>query len=133
MKISKTLSVQNIKEQFNGQFPYLNIEFYNYEHEKHEGSSIDAQINQDTLLSVINPNLDDSIEEINPEMTVAEFETMMREKFNFNVQVFRKSNDIWLQTSSTDSWTLDKQNGKGERSTLDYEIDPISISDFDLD
>lgn len=133
MKISKTLSVLNIKEQFNGQFPFLNIEFYNYEHEKHEGSSVDAQINQDTLLSVINPQLDETVENINPEMTVAEFETMMKERFNFNVQVFRKSNEIWLQTSSTDNWTLDKQNGKGERSTVDYGIEPVNISDFDLD
>ena len=57
----------------------------------------------------------------------------MKEKYSLNIQVFRKSADIWLQTSATDHWTLEKQNGKGQRSTLEYDIPPIDITDFDLE
>ncbi|MCZ2101080.1 MAG: hypothetical protein LC107_06035 [Chitinophagales bacterium] len=133
MKIAPSLSVKDIKEQFNAHFPYLKIEFYNYEHEKHEGSSVDKQIKESMLLSDINSEIFEGVIDIDSEMTAADFEALMREKFGLNVQVFRKSKSLWLQTSSTDSWTLEKQNGKGERSTLDYDIDPVNISDFDLD
>ena len=66
-------------------------------------------------------------------MTVGEFEKIFYEKTSLGVQVFRKSAGIWLQTSSTDSWTLEKQNGKGERSDSHVEIDPIDITDFDVE
>jgi len=70
---------------------------------------------------------------ITGEMTVAEFEKMMKDTLKLNVQVFRKSAKIWLQTTSTDHWSLEKQNGKGERSTTDYNIEPLDITDFDVD
>lgn len=133
MEFKKTFNIHNIKEQFSELFPFLKIEFYTNEHKKEEGSSITDQLNEATLLSEINPGMIETEVMVDPDMTVASFEKLMREKFDFNVQVFRKSNDLWLQTSATDNWTLDKQNGKGGRSTLDYDIDPVNISDFDLD
>ena len=133
MKIDKSFNIKQIKEQFSSQFPYLKIELYSYEHEKNEGSSIDKQLKETVLLSELNPELSTAKVQIDPEMTVSNFEHLMQQDFGLNIQVFRKSNDLWLQTSSTDSWTLEKQNGKGERSTHDYDIDPVSIADFDVD
>ena len=101
MKLTSKSTVQNIFDQFNAQFPYLQLEFYD-----HENSSIvksNHLISHSTLLE------------------------------DLNLQVFRKSSDIWLQTSATDHWTLEKQNGKGQRSTIDYDIEPINIKDFDLE
>ncbi len=133
MKIDKTFNIKQVKEQFSSQFPYLKIEFYNDEHEKNEGSKIDNQLKETVLLSELNPKLSTVEVQLDPEMTVSDFEHFMQQDCGLNIQVFRKSNDLWLQTSSTDSWTLEKQNGKGERSTHDYDIDPISIADFDVD
>ncbi len=64
---------------------------------------------------------------------MADFEKMMLDKFMLNVQVSRKSADIWLQTSATDHWSLEKQNGKEQRSGEDHHIEPIDIRDFDLE
>ncbi len=131
MKLTSKSTVQNIFDQFNAQFPYLQLEFYD-----HENSSIvksNHLISHSTLLEDLNPDLMESVFSIKPEMTVSEFEKMMKDKYQLNVQVFRKSSDIWLQTSATDHWTLEKQNGKGQRSTIDYDIEPINIKDFDLE
>jgi hypothetical protein len=133
MKIQKTSTVQHIFDQFNNVFPYLKLEFFSKEHEDHKGNKSEDIINHQTLLTTISPELVEKEFTINEEMTVSDFEQMMKDNFNLNVQVFRKSNDLWLQTTATDHWTLQKQNGKGQRSTVKYDIDTIDITDFDVD
>lgn len=133
MKISSSATVQDIFNQFTDVFPYLKLEFYHHAHIENMGSSISDQVSHNTPLNQLNPSLSDMEIDINPEMTVADFEKMMLETFKFNVQVFRKSAEIWLQTSATDHWTLEKQNGKGQRSGEDHHIEPIDIRDFDVE
>jgi hypothetical protein len=131
MKLTKKSTVQDIFDQFNTQFPYLHLEFY--DHDDNVDHTPTHQISHSTLLEDLNPELVESVFAVDPEMTVSDFEKMMEDKYQLNIQVFRKSSDIWLQTSATDHWTLEKQNGKGHRSTLTYDIDPITISDFDVE
>ncbi len=133
MKITKTTTIQEIFDQFNTVFPYLKLEFYSKNHAQNEGSSADSLINHQTMVGTINPKLEDADFDLDGEKTVTEFEKMMKNLFNLNIQVFRKSSDLWLQTTSTDHWTLNKQNGKGQRSIVDYNIEPVDITDFDVD
>jgi hypothetical protein len=133
MKISKTSTVQDILDQFNEQFSHLKLEIYLSDHDSRQGSRASDQMNHQTLLIEINPSLSEKNIEIKKEMSVAEFESLMKSECNLNVQVFRKSNAIWLQTTATDHWSLEKQNGKGQRSTISYDIEPIDIRDFDVD
>jgi G3E family GTPase len=133
IKISKTSTLQQISDQFSVVFPYLKLEFYKEKHKPNEGSEADDLLTHSTLLHEIHPDVTEMEINIDREMTVAEFEKLMKDKLKLNVQVFRKSSKIWLQTTSTDHWSLDKQNGKGERSTTDYNIEPLDITDFDVD
>lgn len=133
IEITKTSALQHISDQFCAVFPFLKLEFYKEKHKTNEGSDVDDQLTRDTLLIKIQPDLTETYLNIDGEISVADFEKMMKDKFNLNVQVFRKSSKIWLQTTSTDHWTLNKQNGKGERSTTDYNIEPLDITDFDVD
>ncbi|MCB0692400.1 MAG: hypothetical protein KDC16_12200, partial [Saprospiraceae bacterium] len=71
---------------------------------------------ENTLLSVVNPDLIDGTLKLNSELTVSDFEQMMEKDFGLHVQVFRRSNQLWLQTSATDDWTLEVQNTKGLHS-----------------
>ncbi|MBK8670695.1 MAG: hypothetical protein IPN89_15090 [Saprospiraceae bacterium] len=109
------------------------MEFYKNIHGASEGSPMAEQISHSTLLIDINPDLKETEFIIDGDKTVADFEKMMKDKFKLNVQVFRKSSEIWLQTTATDHWSLNKQNGKGQRSLIDYEIEPVDITDFDVD
>jgi hypothetical protein len=40
---------------------------------------------------------------------VQQVEDKFKNELNLNVQIFRKSGDVWLQTTSTDEWTLLEQ------------------------
>ena len=133
MKIQHHSTVQNIFDQFSSVFPYLKLEIYCKGHVETEGSRTEDLINQNTVLIDINPDLSEKTFYIDPIMSVSDFEMMMKDKFCLHVQVFRKSNTIWLQTTTTDNWTLKKQNEKGKKSTFDYKIEPVAITDFDVD
>ncbi|MBK9257175.1 MAG: hypothetical protein IPM42_16990 [Saprospiraceae bacterium] len=116
MKINHQTTIQDLFNYFTGVFPYLKVEVYKKAHQLHKGSPIADQLPHHLKLIDINPDLKTEELNIEADMKVSEFENMMAEKLNVNIQVFRKSNEIWLQTSVTDDWTLEKQNGKGERS-----------------
>lgn len=45
-------------------------------------------------------------------MKVSELESVFTETFGLSVQVFRKLGNVWLQTTTTDNWTLAEQNQK---------------------
>jgi len=47
-------------------------------------------------------------------MKVSELEKIFLEDYGLNVQVFRNSGRVWLETTMTDDWTLAEQNRQGE-------------------
>ena len=55
---------------------------------------------------------------ISPTMTVSDLEQNFQDQFGLAVQVFRRSGNAWLETTVTDSWTLDKQNKQGEALSI---------------
>lgn len=116
MKIAPNIRVKDLQKAFLSQFPGLRIEFYKKEHAEREGSPPVSQIDPDTMLKDI---MEAQIEEefsIDPSMTVASLESYFEDKYGLHAQVFRRSAAIWLQTTATDSWTLEIQNRKGLHS-----------------
>ena len=45
--------------------------------------------------------------------TVHDLETGFRERFGLSVHVFRKSGNLWIETTMTENWTLKQQNEHG--------------------
>lgn len=119
MNISRQKTVKDIQEEFSSMFEGLKIEFYESKHVKNTGSTENDQIDPSTPINEINPNLSSSEIILNGDNTVAQFEEEMKNKFGLNVQVFRRSNTLYLQTISTDNWTLNTQNTKGIHSVQD--------------
>ena len=71
--------------------------------------------------------------DIEPTMTVASFEQTLLNQFGIAAQVFRKSGNLWLETTMTDQWSLAQQNEHGreisspadknsERTAPDFEL-----------
>ncbi len=58
---------------------------------------------------------------ITPNMTVAELEQNFNDVYGLSVQVFRKSGNVWLETTATDDWTLKSQNEQGQELSDYYE------------
>jgi len=118
MKISGNLTIEDLQRQFQNTFPHLKIELYSLAHQSGKGSEVTTQLNNNLRLGKISPGIPDAEFVLNKEMTVREFEAAMEKDFKLHVQVFRKSANLWLQTASTDHWTLEKQEGKGGRSEV---------------
>ena len=117
MNIKLENTVADVKKAFTAMYPGLRIEFYSKPHEDHQGSRAEHLLPDTTKFkNIMNPKKDGEINPI-PEMTVGELEKSLAEKFGLYAQIYRRSKDLWLQTSSTDDWTLEKQNRKGIHST----------------
>ena len=113
MNINTKTTTAEVIESFVSAFPYLKMAFYKKSHDHFSGSQKTDEITEVVSLGSIFENLNDGKVEWKGEMSVDKLETYMEDSFGLHVQVFRKSGDIWLQTSKTDHWTLDEQNRNG--------------------
>lgn len=116
MIITDKKKIEDVKREFNEQFPFLKIEFYTKHHKEGEGSAAQLKITNDMTIGKIRTSHEQGDLSFDEYLKVSDFERMFFEKYGLNVQVFRKSGVIWLQTIRTDGWTLGEQNSRGEKS-----------------
>jgi hypothetical protein len=116
MKIDDSKTIADVQSEFRSKFEGLKIEFYKEKHDPHKGSPLAQQWPSSNKLKDIRTNHSKGNIVLSPEMTVSQLEYVFEDNFGLHVQVFRKSNNLWLQTSVTDEWTLEKQNLKGIHS-----------------
>lgn len=120
MIITDKKNIREIQKEFNEKFPYLKIEFYKGEHRSGEGSPIKERLNPEQPIGAIRQVHVEGDLSIDGNLKVSTFENAFLEKYGLNVQVFRKSGNLWMQTTITDEWTLNEQNRKGGSSELHY-------------
>lgn len=111
INISNNRTIADIQKDFTNVFPYLKVQFFKKGHSAFQGSPRKEILPETTLLKLVNHSNGEVV--ITEDMTVYELEEMFKQRFNLNVQVFRKSGSSWLETTYTDSWTLKKQNQQG--------------------
>ena len=114
MIIKDSKTIQATQEEFNNKFPYLKIEFYAHEHKDHEGSPNKDKLEQILTIGQARTKMNEGDLSIHANQKVSTLEQNFHDIYGLNVQVFRKAGNIWLQTTTTDNWTLHKQNEKGE-------------------
>lgn len=110
--INSKSQVSDIQRDFNGLFPYLKIELFKHKHGYKEGSPRQARLPHYLYLSDLATQLPQEIS-VPESMTVQELEKMFEEQLGLHLQVFRKSGNLWLETTMTDAWTLKQQNDHG--------------------
>lgn len=116
MIINNKRSLSDIKIEFNNLFPGLKIEFYRVEHGPEQGSKRGDQYDPDMMIGDIRTWDNEGKMEMDSSMTVAELEKKFEDEYDLHVQIFRRSGKLWLQTTTTDEWTLEVQNRKGIHS-----------------
>lgn len=114
MKIFKQDSIEDVRTRFNQQYPFLQLEFYSKPHAHYSGSKKIEQLNHNTTLSLLNKELKEVDIPLDDLMSVDALEKEFETKAHLHVQVFRKSADQWLQTTSTDDWSLRKHSETAE-------------------
>ncbi len=113
MKISDEKTLLELQEEFNGKFPYLKIEFYKKAHGVNESSRKKDQLDLSKTIGEVRTIHIEGDLSTDGHQKVSTLERHFLDNYGLSAQVFRKSGNIWLQTSATDNWTLADQNRKG--------------------
>ena len=103
-----------IQEEFFRVFPFLKLEFFAKPHRPGAASSKKLIKHSSKTLGECRTIHNNGILTITPEMTVTGLEQNFSDIYGLGVQVFRKSGNVWLETTMTDGWTLEEQNRQGE-------------------
>ncbi len=114
LHIDDTKKIEEIKTAFNSSFNFLSLGFFTKSHKVGEPSAKKDLIDDQKTLAEIRQKHTAGDLLIDANMLVSEVESAFEEKFGVHVQVFRKQNDVWLETTNSDNWTLAKQNETGE-------------------
>lgn len=117
MFISDKIKLQTVREEFAKQFPFLKLEFYSGSHDANEGSMEADLLDAEKTIGEVRTIHNKGEIEMKENMKVGDLEKDFFEKYGLNVQVFRKSKDLWLQTTKTDHWTLAEQNQRGKEES----------------
>jgi hypothetical protein len=131
MTISPNLLVREVQQEFNKAFAFLRLEFFSKKALLHADYSASQLVKPDKKLSEIQLIPAEGQLEVDGKMRVIDLEEQVRDRFHLAAQVFRKSGNIWLETTMTDEWTLDQQNKHGKELSQDYN-DGKALEDFDL-
>lgn len=121
MKILEAKTLKEVQAEFNEKFPYLQIEFYTTPHERGKGSPEGLKLDPDRSMAEARSLHTEGELRISGNQKISTLEKHFAEKFGLFVQVFRRSGNLWLQSSKTDHWTLAEANRKGEHSVAAYQ------------
>jgi len=108
LQIAQHKTLNETQEEFNKAYPFLRIEFY-----RNTEPGFARRHLKNSMLMVAAGLKKNGEMEITDGMTVGELENNFLQNFGLNVQLSRKSGNLWLETTMTDGWTLKQQNDHG--------------------
>ncbi len=118
ININDNRKIFAIQEEFNMMFPFLKIEFFSKPHKVNGPSAKKLMKHNSKTLGECRTIHNKGEITITPGLTVSDLEQRFQDVYGLNVQVFRKSGKIWLETTVTDGWSLDEQNKQGEALSI---------------
>lgn len=135
ISITSNTSLGSIKSAFSTHWPHLKLVFFSKPHSEHRGTSAKFMIDDDNLsVGDIQPAYEGSTSiTVFGGLTVWEFEQMFEKDLGLHVHVFRRSGDIWLESTVSDDLTLAQQESKGKQSDHQsiYNVDPVDYREQD--
>lgn len=102
-----------LQQTFNAEYPYLKIDFLKDSPAK-KLSLKTEKIHPDELVKRAGKLNGTHHLSVNRQRTVSQLKKDLKELFGLTAEVFRKSGNVWIETSLTDDWTLEQQNNEGE-------------------
>lgn len=114
LKITDRRTIKEIQDEFNALFPWLMLEFFTKPHGEGRPSPKKQMISGSNTIEELRTVHTNGSISIDPSMTVSSLEQEFSNVYGLSVQVFRHSGNSWLETTTTDSWTLEKQNEHGK-------------------
>lgn len=114
LRIEEYSTIADLQQQFNARFPYLKLYFTTQHISPGSQHVKKTLLPSDTFLRQLTTHSLPMDIPIDGKMTVSALENFFEEKTGLHAQIFRSSGNLWLITTATDQWSLDKQNSEGE-------------------
>jgi len=132
LRIGPNRLISDLQKDFNNAFPFLRIEFFQNRNKQLPAFTFRQMIPQSQRIVEGQTALTDADIEVSPDMKVKELEKIFKDQFSLAVQVFRRSGNLWLETTMTDEWTLRQQNEHGREISTDSKKTNSAGDDYDL-
>jgi len=114
LQISPNRLVSEVQKDFNTIFPFLKIEFFRKKSPQQADLPAAHIVPHNQKIGNAQSTISDGDVEINADMKVKDIEKLFKEQFSLMAQIFRRSGNLWLQTTMTDNLTLAQQNEHGK-------------------
>ena len=111
--INDNITIKELQQQFSLGFLYLKLEFFDIPPTKN-GLPKSHMYPAYKLLGACRKMHHEGIVQITPGDTVQKLEGIFWTEYGLSAEVFRKSGNLWIETTLSDSWTLKKQNAEGQ-------------------
>src|SRR5690242_3183775 len=108
LAIDDNKTVSDLQEKFNECFPHLKIEFYTDAHGWREASPKAHKISPRKKISQISNKHVHDVLEIKSWYKTGKVEHDFKRFFGLNIQILRLKNGKWIQTTDTDTLTLEE-------------------------
>ena len=109
IKLNGDTTTKELREAFTDTYDGIKIEFFRHSHEHEEGSPKKDMVREVLKLRDLNSEVPSMLLSVDENMTVNQVEDIFEERLGLHVQVFRKMNMSWIETTATDSYTLKEQ------------------------
>jgi hypothetical protein len=120
IEITGEKTIEEIRKEFSGYYPFLAIEFFDTAHRMEETSSYLHQYPHTKTIAEIRKNHNPGMLEIQPWHKTGFVEQEFRQHLGLYVQIMRHHGNTWIQTAGTDELTLEEQNALGASTMQDF-------------
>ena len=118
LDITDDQTIVQVQGRFHHFYPFLKIDFFENFMQVYPKEKQFRPIDYSRLLGEfrVQGNAADIIP-VNNDMKVKEIENAIDEAYGLRAQIFRRSGNVWLETTVTNNWSLEEQNRQGEMIT----------------
>jgi hypothetical protein len=121
LEINGERLISDIQQDFGAVYPFLKIEFFRNGKIRRDRYPVNKLIPAtQPVKNAWHYKQEKGQLTLSDGMTVTDFENALMDQFGLSAQVFRRSGNIWLETTITDSWTLKQQNDHGREITIGH-------------
>lgn len=132
LRIAPNRLISDLQKDFNNAFPFLKIEFFQNRNPQTSTVAIRQILPHNKRIVDGQTSVTDGDIEVNSQMKVKELEKIFKDQFSLVAHVFRRSGNLWLETTMTDDWTLGQQNEHGREISTDTRNDTSGDNDYEL-
>jgi hypothetical protein len=121
LEINGERLISDIQQDFGAVYPFLKIEFFRNGKIRRDRYPVNKLIPApQPVKTAWHYKQEKGQLTLSDGMTVTDFENALMDQFGLSAQVFRRSGNIWLETTITDYWTLKQQNEHGREITVGH-------------